>query len=77
MKKFEERLERLEEIARLMRSSETGLDEAIGLFDEGVKLSRSLERDLSRVESKIEILLKADEEEESPPELGLFDPDQA
>jgi exodeoxyribonuclease VII small subunit len=73
MKKFEERLERLEEIARLMRSADTGLDDAIGLFDEGVKLSRSLEKDLSRVESKIEILLNKPEEEEDAPELGLFE----
>jgi exodeoxyribonuclease VII small subunit len=74
MKKFEERLERLEEIARLMRSADTGLDDAIGLFDEGVKLSRSLEKDLSKVESKIEILLNKPEEEEAAPELGLFEP---
>jgi exodeoxyribonuclease VII small subunit len=73
MKKFEERLERLEEIAQLMRAGDTGLDEAMALFEEGVKLSRGLERDLSKAEARVEILLNKPEQEGQSPELGLFD----
>jgi exodeoxyribonuclease VII small subunit len=73
MKKFEERLERLEEIAQRIREADSGLDESIALFDEGVKLAKGLEKDLSKVEAKIEILLNKPTEPEEEPELGLFD----
>jgi exodeoxyribonuclease VII small subunit len=73
MKKFEERLERLEEIAQRIREADSGLDESIALFDEGVKLAKGLEKDLSKVEAKIEILLNKPTEADEEPELGLFD----
>lgn len=73
MKKFEERLERLEAIAEEIRDSEIGLDEALSLFDEGVKLSKGLEKDLEKIEGRIEILLNKPVEADDKPELGLFD----
>lgn len=73
MKKFEERLERLEAIAEEIRDSEIGLDDALALFDEGIKLSKGLEKDLEKIEGKIEILLNKPAEDDDKPELGLFD----
>ncbi len=38
--KFEEAMVRLEEIVRLLEQGEATLDEALALFEEGVKLAR-------------------------------------
>jgi exodeoxyribonuclease VII small subunit len=73
MKKFEERLERLETIAQDIRDPGIDLDQALLLFDEGIKLSKGLERDLEKIEGKIEILLNKPAEPDDKPELGLFD----
>ena len=73
MKKFEDRLERLEAIAQDIREPDLPLDDALSLFDEGVKLARSLEKDLEKVESRIVILLNKPESADDKLELGLFD----
>jgi len=83
-KSFEERLEKLEELGDEIRKSDIPLDDAIKAFEEGIVLARALEKDLEKVESRIEILMNgttadSDEEEDSDeasserPELGLFD----
>ena len=87
-KSFEERLERLEELGDEIRKSDISLDEAIKSFEEGIKLARALEKDLEKVEGRIQILMNgtgadSDEEDDSDedpsqtsgPELGLFDED--
>jgi exodeoxyribonuclease VII small subunit len=75
MKKFEERLERLEELAERIKESDLPLEEAVAVFEEGVKLSKGLERDLDKIQGKVEILLGTtiDAEGEEKPELDLFD----
>ncbi|MDR2070808.1 MAG: exodeoxyribonuclease VII small subunit [Treponema sp.] len=76
MKNFEERLGRLEILGEKIRKPDMPLEEALKAFEEGIKLARSLEKDLEKVESRIEILLNGtgvmtSKEEEA--ELGLFD----
>jgi exodeoxyribonuclease VII small subunit len=74
MKNFEERLERLELLGEKIRRPDVPLDEAIGAFEEGIKIARTLEKDLEKVESRIELLLNdegAPEDERA--ELELFD----
>ena len=74
MKNFEERLERLEKLGDTIRKPEIPLDDALKAFEEGVKLARSLEKELEKVESRIEILMNGpDEKPAAKPELGLFD----
>ena len=74
MKNFEERLEKLETLGEKIRKPEIPLYEALKAFEEGIKLARSLEKDLERVESRIEILMNSPEGKfEEIPELGLFD----
>ncbi|MDR1949120.1 MAG: exodeoxyribonuclease VII small subunit [Spirochaetaceae bacterium] len=74
MKNFEERLERLETLGEKIRKPDVPLDEALKAFEEGIKLARSLEKDLEKVESRIEILMNAPEAKaDEDPELGLFD----
>ena len=75
-KTFEERLERLEELGDEIRRGDIPLDDAIKAFEEGIKLARALEKDLEKIESRIEILMNgADAGVEEKAELGLFDDD--
>jgi exodeoxyribonuclease VII small subunit len=77
MKKFEERLERLEELAEKIKEPDLPLEEAVAVFEEGVKLSKGLERDLEKIQGKVEILLGTDVDAagEEKPDLDLFDAD--
>ena len=55
---FEANLARLEEISNLLESQEIGLEEAISIFEEGVKLSKSCATSLKKAELKITELTK-------------------
>lgn len=67
---FEENLSRLEEISNLLESKEVGLDDAILLFEEGIKLSKTCITNLKKAELKItklkselsDIVLEEDDE---------------
>ena len=76
-KTFEERLERLEELGDEVRRNDISLDDAIKAFEEGIRLARTLEKDLEKVESRIEKLMNGAVAEEpgsdEEPEIGLFD----
>ncbi|MDR2965659.1 MAG: exodeoxyribonuclease VII small subunit [Treponema sp.] len=77
MKNFEERLERLEKLGEAIRKTDIPLDEALKAFEEGIKLARTLEDDLEKIESRIEILMNSAEATESDsPDLELFDDDE-
>jgi exodeoxyribonuclease VII small subunit len=69
---FEERLKRLEQLAEAIQEAELPLDEAVRTFEEGIKLSRTLERELSRIERKVEILINNPAESGEKPALELF-----
>ncbi len=72
MKKFDERLERLEELSGRIRESDIGLEEALACFEEGIKLAKALEKDLDKIEGKIQILMNQGEQVDEKPELDLF-----
>ena len=57
MKSFEERLNRLEELSEKLKTGNVPLEEAVSLFEEGIKLARGLEKELSKIERKVEILV--------------------
>ncbi|MDR2552134.1 MAG: exodeoxyribonuclease VII small subunit [Treponema sp.] len=74
MKNFEERLARLESLGETVRNQGVPLEEALKAFEEGIKLARSLEKDLEKIESRIEILLNEPEAKlQESPELDLFE----
>ena len=74
MKNFEERLERLEVLGEQIRKTDIPLDEALKAFEEGIKLARTLEKDLEKIDSRIELLMNsAEAPEEESPELELFE----
>ena len=51
-KSFEENLERLKELVRSLQSGELTLDESLQAFEEGIKLSKTLEDKLKSIEEK-------------------------
>jgi exodeoxyribonuclease VII small subunit len=55
---FEEKLERLEQLAVRLREGNIPLEEAVALFEEGMKLSKTLEKELARVERRVQILTR-------------------
>jgi exodeoxyribonuclease VII small subunit len=77
MKNFEERLERLETLGEQIRKSDIPLDEALKAFEEGIRLARALEKDLEKIESRIEVLMNsAEAPADEVPELELFDTEE-
>ncbi|MBE9536582.1 MAG: exodeoxyribonuclease VII small subunit [Proteobacteria bacterium] len=70
---FEKDLKGLEEIVTKLEGDEVSLDEAMALFEEGVKLSRLCAKKLDEAEHKVEILTKdKDGEFKAEP----FEPDE-
>ena len=57
---FEKKLTRLEEIVHKMEGGEMSLDESLKLFEEGVKLSRDCNTELSEAEQKVKKLVGVD-----------------
>jgi exodeoxyribonuclease VII small subunit len=72
MKSFEERLGRLEEINDKIRQGDVPLEEAAELFEEGIKLAQNLDKDLSKIERRIEQLMNEPTESGEKPVLELF-----
>jgi exodeoxyribonuclease VII small subunit len=73
MKDFEKRLEHLEKLGEQVRQGDVPLDDALTAFEEGVKLARGLEKDLEKIESRIDILMNGDQSAEGDkPSLELF-----
>ena len=64
MKDFETRLKRLEELAETIKDQDLPLEKAIDVFEEGIKLSKSLGKELEKIQGKVEILLGNVEEGE-------------
>ena len=61
MKTFEEKMQRLEEIINLLDSDKTSLDDSIKLYEEGLGLTKALEKQLKSFEEKIENIGKENE----------------
>jgi exodeoxyribonuclease VII small subunit len=72
MKSFEERLIRLENLSEEIKEGNIPLEKAVSLFEEGMKLSKGLETELSKYERKIEILINKPKNTDEKPDLELF-----
>lgn len=60
-KTFEEALARLEEIVALMENNETGLEESVKLYKEGVELSVLCAGKLENIEQQVTLLQQSAE----------------
>lgn len=68
--KFEEALEKLEEIVRRMEAGEMTLEESLKAFEEGIKLSRLCARKLDEADRRVEILLREEGDLTAKPFAG-------
>lgn len=59
---FENSIKKLEEIVNKLESGDTTLDEALTLFEQGIKLSKSCQKMLDNAEKKVSVLMSADGE---------------
>jgi exodeoxyribonuclease VII small subunit len=59
---FEASIKRLTEIVQALERGDLPLEESLGLFEEGVKLSRASQQRLNAAEKKVEQLLSVDEQ---------------
>ncbi|MEJ2567982.1 MAG: exodeoxyribonuclease VII small subunit [candidate division WOR-3 bacterium] len=59
--KFEESLNRLEEIVKNLEEGEISLEESLPLFEKGIKILTELKEYLSKAETRIEKLIKDSE----------------
>ena len=76
-KNFEERLGRLEKLGEQIRKTDIPLDEALAAFEEGIRLARTLETALEKIENRIEILMNcAEAPADESPDLELFDAEE-
>ena len=58
MARFEDCLQRLEQIVDELEKGNVPLEQALKLFEEGVQLSATCRKELEEAEGKVEILLK-------------------
>lgn len=75
MKNFEEKLQRLEQIGSDIKRSDVSLEEALKYFEEGITLARGMEKELDKIEGKIQILMNQPDPVEKSglkPQLDLF-----
>lgn len=58
---FEKKLTRLEEIVEKMEKGDLALDESLKLFEEGVRISRECQSQITEAETKVKMLLNVDD----------------
>lgn len=75
MKNFEEKLARLEQLGNDIKKSDVTLETALKYFEEGITLARGMEKELDKIEGKIQILMNQPDIHAGTaenPELDLF-----
>lgn len=75
MNTFEENLQKLEKLTSDIKRSDISLEDALKDFEEGIKLAAGMEKELDKIEGKIQILMNepAPMAKENPPQFELFD----
>ncbi len=58
---FEKKLKRLEDIVSKMEKGDLALEESLKIFEEGIKLSRECQTQLSQAEEQVKKLVSFDE----------------
>lgn len=68
---YREKSEKLETLVETMENEDLTLEEMVALYEEGISLYKSLEKDLSSLEQKVRILtaeIEESKEDENGPE---------
>ncbi len=58
---LEKNLKRLEEILQILESGEKDIEESIGLFEEGLRISNECQANLQALEKRVKILIEKDD----------------
>ncbi len=58
---FEKALKQLEEILNKIQNNDTSIDESLSLYEQGLVLTKQIEKQLSQIEEKIEKVIVEDE----------------
>ena len=58
---FEEALKKLEKIVEELEDGNSSLDDALGKYEEGIRLAKMCAKKLEVAKKKVEILLKSDD----------------
>lgn len=71
---FEAKLEQLEKLTADIKRSDISLEDALKDFEEGIKLASGMEKELDKIEGKIQILMTEPTpmDKDNPPEFDLF-----
>ncbi len=73
MTNFEENLARLEKLTADIKRSDISLEDALKDFEEGIKLARGMEKEIDRIEGKIQQLMnQPDSTNGVEPQMDLF-----
>ncbi|MCQ2398081.1 MAG: exodeoxyribonuclease VII small subunit, partial [Sphaerochaetaceae bacterium] len=64
--KFEEKLTKIEEISKALQDSNTELEKAVELYEEGMKTANELDAQLSKLERRAEIVTRTAASEDGP-----------
>lgn len=72
MKNFEQRLERLEQLGTEIKKTDIKLEDALKLFEEGITLAKGMEKELDKIEGKIQQLMNQPTLPQEKVELDLF-----
>ncbi len=70
---FEHSLDELEAIVVSLESGDLTLEQALGAFEKGIKLTRDCQHALQTAEQKVEILLKSKNNSPETPQSGAED----
>jgi exodeoxyribonuclease VII small subunit len=73
MTNFEERLKKLEELGDKIKQRDVSLEDALKCFEDGIKLARGMEKDLEKIEGKVQRLMNGDD---TDPEEEAEDADE-
>lgn len=76
MAKFEDCLQRLEQIVDELEKGNVPLEQALKLFEEGLQLSSSCRKELEEAEGKVEILLRQNGKLQPEPYEGVAERSQ-
>lgn len=68
--KFEEALEKLEEIVHRMEAGEMTMEESLKAFEEGIRLARLCTKKLDEADRRVDLLLRQDGEPVTKPFAG-------
>lgn len=61
---FESKLKKMENISKLLQDPDTELEKAVDLYEEGMKIAKELDTQLSAIERRIEIVTSSCDEEQ-------------